>query len=165
MRDSSERVWRRLRVRRGLRTAMRHNGEAYGFSVTITAGLAVVSWRHPDTDGLRILLFTLGATAAFAVLEFALTAGFRQPLDEEPSVVVARGVSLSFLSVSVTTALAWGMALLADGILVWPLTGFAVSLAYPLLSGLELAAAEEAVEEDDEAAGGAEDDGTEPERP
>ena len=152
MQGNRDRVWRRLRIRRGLRTAMRHNGEAYGFSVAITAGLAVLTWQHQHLGGLHLLLFALGSAAAFAVLELVLTAGYRRPLDEEPTTVVALGVSLSALSVGISTAISWGVSLLAEGILVWPLTGFAVSLSYPLLSGLELAVAERAGPPGDESA-------------
>ena len=152
MQGNGDRLWRRVRIRRGLRTAMRHNGEAYGFSVTITAGLALLTWRHPPLNGLHLLLFALGSAAAFALLELVLTAGYRQPLDDEPTTVVALGVSLSSLSVGISTSIAWGVALLAEGILVWPLTGFAVSLSYPLLSGLELAVAERAGPRGDEPA-------------
>jgi hypothetical protein len=136
-------------VARGLRASMRNNGQAYGFSVSITAGLALLTAEVKRPGPGNILLFALGAVVAFSVLEALASGGFRKTLEEEPSNVTALGVSMSFLSVGSATLAAWGTAHFVGGVIVWPLTGFVVATIYPVLAGLELALAERARESSD----------------
>ncbi|MGW7358353.1 hypothetical protein ACWGI0_17410 [Streptomyces sp. NPDC054802] len=98
---------------------------------------------------MHILYFALGATAAFSLLEGLVSAGFRKPLEEEPSTVTALGISLSFLSVTTSVALAWATAHFVGGRLAWPITGFTISMVYPLIAGVELAVAQRARESSD----------------
>lgn len=90
----------------GIRASLRNNGQAYGFSVSITAGLAMLNASTRQPGAVHILYFVLGAAAAFSLLEGLVSAGFRKPLEEEPSTVTALGISLSFRSVTTSVALA-----------------------------------------------------------
>jgi hypothetical protein len=91
----------------------------------------------------------LGAAAAFSLLEGLVSAGFRKPLEEERSTVTALGISLSLLSVTTSVALAWATARFVGGRLAWPVTGFTISMVYPLIAGLEPAVAQRARESSD----------------
>ncbi|MCP9624115.1 hypothetical protein FOH10_19885 [Nocardia otitidiscaviarum] len=133
-----------MHLKRGLRASMRNNGQAYGFSVSITAGAALLNTEAHRAGAAQIFLFAMGAVAAFSLLEAVVSTGFRQRLDKEPSTVMALGVSLSFLSVGATIGVAWVVARFVGGTLAWPLAGFLIALVYPLLAGLELAIAQRA---------------------
>jgi hypothetical protein len=127
---------------RGLRTSMRHNGQAYGFSVSITAGFAIMAAEQGSPAASSIALFALGAVAAFSLMQGVASVGFRRPLESEPTTVTSLAVSLSFLSVGSAVGVAWVVAVLADGTPAWPLGGFALSTAYGVSAGLELVIAE-----------------------
>ncbi|MEW2636292.1 hypothetical protein AB0903_32780 [Streptomyces sp. NPDC048389] len=130
----------------GIRAPLRNNGQAYGFPVSITGGLAMLNADARQPGTVHILYFALGAAAAFSLLEALVSAGFRKPLEEEPSTVTALGISLSFLSVTTAVALAWLTAHFVGGRLAWPITGFTVSMVYPLIAGVEPAVAQRARE-------------------
>ncbi|MEU3897236.1 hypothetical protein [Streptomyces sp. NPDC045251] len=149
----------------GLRSSLRNNGQAYGFSVTITAAAAVLNAEAGRSGSVHLLYFALGAAAGFSLLEAVATGGFRKPLEKEPSSVTALGVSFSVVSVALTVCLSWVAAHFLGGTGAWPLTGFLVSVLYPVGAGMELAAAQrvreakdvatrEEVERDEEERGG-----------
>ncbi|WP_236242667.1 hypothetical protein [Streptomyces sp. CC228A] len=132
-------------VKKGLRASLRNNGQAYGFSVSITASMALLN-SHTRVDGAAPVVYFALASAAASVLEALASHGFRKPMDEEPSATTALGISLSLASVGMSTCLAWLVADAVGGVPAWPLTGFLVSTAYPLAAGIELAVAERARE-------------------
>jgi hypothetical protein len=121
---------------------MRQNGQAYGFSVSITAGFAIMSAEQGAPTASSVALFALGAVAAFSLMQGVASVGFRHPLESEPTTVTALAVSLSFLSVGSAVGVAWAVAVLAEGALAWPLGGFVLSTVYGVCAGLELVFAE-----------------------
>lgn len=132
------------RYRRGVRTALRNNSLAFGYSIVVTADFAVLN-QGTDTPGLgRVFAFIVGAVAAFAALD-ALAAEFDGNHERgEPSDVVALGSALSFFSISAgvgTTAL---IAWLVEPWFSWPLAAFVSSGTYLLIVGVEMALAEQA---------------------
>ncbi|WP_236246106.1 hypothetical protein [Streptomyces sp. CC210A] len=133
-------------VKKGLRASLRNNGQAYGFSVSITAAMALLNSRTDVTGAAPVVYFALASAAAFSLLEAVASHGFRTPLDEEPRATTALGISLSLASVGTSTCLAWLVADTVGGVPAWPLTGFLVATAYPLAAGVELAVAERARE-------------------
>ncbi|MFE6588972.1 hypothetical protein [Streptomyces sp. NPDC057781] len=128
---------------------MRNNGQAYGFSVSITAAAAVLNAEARQSGSVHLLLFAMGAAAAFSLLEAVATGGFRKPLEREPSSVTALGVSFSIVSVATVVGLAWVTARFVGGVGAWPLTGFLVSVLYPIGAGMELAVAQRVREAED----------------
>ncbi|MFD0315729.1 hypothetical protein [Streptomyces flavalbus] len=130
----------------GLRASLRNNGQAYGFSVSITTAGALLSVEAEPSGALPVVWFALAAALAFSVLEALATRGFRRPLEPEPSTVTALGVSFGLFSVGVSVGAAWLVAHFVGGTVAWPLTAFLVSLGYPTVAGLELAVAQRAQE-------------------
>ncbi|SFB87748.1 hypothetical protein [Streptomyces aidingensis] len=130
----------------GLRSSLRNNGQAYGFSVSITAALALLNAEAALSGVVHIICFALGAALAFSMLQAVASSGFRKPLEREPSTVTAMGISLSPLSVGATTLTAWAVAHFIGGLAAWPLAAFLVSVVYPLIAGFELSVAQRAME-------------------
>lgn len=131
-------------VAHGIRASLRNNGQAYGYSVSVTIALGLLNVEAKAPGSAQYIYFALGAAVAFSVLELLATAGFRKALEEEPSTVTAMGVSLSLVSVGVSALLAWATASLIRGVAAWPVTSFVVSVVYLLLAGTEFALAERA---------------------
>ncbi|GAA2284024.1 hypothetical protein GCM10010415_62160 [Streptomyces atrovirens] len=131
-------------VAHGIRASLRNNGQAYGYSVSITIALGLLNVEAKVSGSAPYIYFALGAAVAFSLLELLATTGFRKALEEEPSTVTAMGVSLSLVSVGVSALLAWATASLVGGVAAWPVTSFAVSVVYLLLAGTEFALAERA---------------------
>ena len=132
----------RTRYARGLRTSARNNGPAYGYSVTITATLAILSAVEGAPGVLEVFTFAGGAIAAFTLIEAAASRGFRRRFEDEPSVVEALGSAFAFLSVGGALATAFVTALLVGPDVAWPLGSFLSTLVYLVLVGLEIALAE-----------------------
>ncbi|MBC9729215.1 hypothetical protein [Streptomyces sp. TRM68367] len=130
----------------GLRASLRNNGQAYGFSVSITVALALLDTEARMSGVAHIIYFALGAATAFSILELLASRTFHKPLEQEPSTVMAMGVSLSVVSVGTTSVLAWASAHLIGGVIAWPVTAFLVSVVYSLVAGVELAIAQRAQE-------------------
>jgi hypothetical protein len=57
----------------GLRASVRNNASAYGFSVTITATMALLNSILGTPAALEILAFAGGAVVAFAVVELVVS--------------------------------------------------------------------------------------------
>lgn len=131
-------------VAHGIRASMRNNGQAYGYSVSVTIALGLLTVEANEPGSAHYIYFALGAAVAFSVLELLATTGFRKPLEEEPSTVTAMGVSLSVVSVGVSALLAWAASSLVGGVAAWPVTSFSVSVVYLVLAGTEFALAERA---------------------
>ncbi|NED99190.1 hypothetical protein [Phytoactinopolyspora halotolerans] len=125
-----------------LRLSLRINAGAYGYSVMITSTLAMVSAIHAQPEPEQVLLFIVGAVGSFAVIETAITRGFkRKPSDQESAEVVALGSSLSLVSIASAVGVTWlAAAALPEGA-AWILCPFAASLTYIGLLGVEMSMA------------------------
>ncbi|MFG2681142.1 hypothetical protein [Streptomyces sp. NPDC048392] len=132
------------RLAHGVRASLRNNGQAYGYSVAITVAAALLNTEARVPGAAHLVYFALGAAVAFSLLQALASAGFRKPLEPEPSTVTAMGVSLSLVSVGTSVVLAWGCAHFVGGVVAWPVTSFTVSVVYLFVAGLELALAERA---------------------
>ncbi|MER7895777.1 hypothetical protein ABTX62_06515 [Streptomyces sp. NPDC096046] len=130
----------------GMRASLRNNGQAYGFSVSVTVALGLLNVEAKVPGAAHLVYFALGAAVAFSVLELLASRGFRKPLEKEPSTVTALGVSLSLASVGSSVMLAWGTAHFVRGVLAWPVTAFLVSVVYCAVAGMELGLAQRAQE-------------------
>ncbi|MZE75474.1 hypothetical protein [Streptomyces xinghaiensis] len=132
------------RLAHGVRASLRNNGQAYGYSVSITVAGALLNTEAKVPGSVHLIYFALGAIAAFSLLQALASAGFRKPLEPEPSTVTALGVSLSVVSVGTSVLAAWGCARFIGGVVARPVASFAVSAVYLTVAGLELALAERA---------------------
>ncbi len=79
--------------------------------------------------------FAGGAVAAFALVEFAVSGGYRQDPEDEPPNVKDIGSSVSVLSVGLAwrAPTLWGACWRA-----WPVGAFMATSAYLFLFGVEL---------------------------
>lgn len=122
----------------GVRTSLRDNATAYGFSVTITAAFGLVSAAHPaGMRPLPIMLFAAGAALAFFLVELVASHLFKRIGGREGEKVVLISGAVDVLSIG---AAAGSAVLLAKtpGMLAWPLTSFGTTLIYLLMGGLDI---------------------------
>lgn len=142
------------RYGRGVRTSLRNNAAAYGYSVTITSTFGVLSVELGTPGVGEVFLFLLGAVTAFTVVDAIVSRGFRERLRGEPPEVVALGSAFGYASAGLSV----GAAVLAGAIIAsgaaWPLGSFAATMIFLSTAGLEMGLAERlgaAGEHDDEA--------------
>jgi hypothetical protein len=126
------------RYRRGLHASVRNNASAYGFSVTITASFGLLTSALGTPTAPEIFAFAGGAVAAFALVEFALSLGYRRDLEDEPPNVKDVGSSVSVLSVGLAMAGTFAVGRILGGFAAWPVGSFAATAVYLLLFGVEL---------------------------
>ncbi|MDP9440203.1 MAG: hypothetical protein M3P49_15925 [Actinomycetota bacterium] len=136
--DSGEQRGTKRRYRRGLHASVRNNASAYGFSVTITASFGLLTSALGTPGAPEIFAFAGGAVAAFALVEFAVSGGYRQDLEDEPPNAKDIGSSVSVLSVGLAMASAYAVASLLEGPAAWPVGSFVATSAYLFLFGIEL---------------------------
>lgn len=131
----------RGRVVRGLQEALHGNVTAFGYSVTITASYGAVQNQQGNPALFDLLLYGIGAVAAFSVLEGILSRGFRQPLPRGSDEVRTLGTALAFLSIAMAIATASAIASLLGGGVAWFASAVGASLVFVLAEGLEFAVA------------------------
>ncbi|MDT0381542.1 hypothetical protein RM572_22545 [Streptomyces sp. DSM 42041] len=120
-----------------MRTALRDNATAYGFSLSITAAYGLASALRGPGGALETVLFALGAAGAFVLLSVCFLGRFRRsPLNEGDQVLTLSG-GFDFVSVAVAVSVAFGLAHLPEP---WarPLTGLGTVMAYLLVAGLDV---------------------------
>ena len=122
----------------GLRTAARNNVTAYGYSVLITASLAVMSRPLGTPDVRDCFVFLGGAVAAFALVEAVASRGFRVRLREEPSEVIALAGAMSILSAGAGLGVVALLGEVVGGRMGWFVGPFAGTLVYLLSVGAEV---------------------------
>lgn len=127
---------------RGLQTSVRNNSSAYGFSVMITASLAVLQSLVASPKVGQLFLFLIGAVAAMVLVELVASKGFTERMRGEPPEVVALGSAFSLLSVSLAVGTAALTGEIVDTGAAWPLGSFLATLAYLVVVAVEMALAE-----------------------
>ncbi len=138
----------RARYSRGVRTSIRNNAPAYGYSVMITSTFGVVTVEVGSPAVTEVFLFLLGAVAAVLIVEAAVSRGFRERLRGEPAEVVALGSAVGIASVGGAVGLAALAASVIGGRAAWPVGSALATAFFLLVAGLELALAERAAPED-----------------
>jgi hypothetical protein len=123
---------------RGVRTSIRNNSTAYGYSVMITASLAALTALEKQPKLGELFLYVGGAAAGFAIVEATVSNFFRDRVRGEPSEVIILGSALSFLSISSGLGTAILVAKLSDSWLPWALGPFAATIVYLLIVGAEM---------------------------
>lgn len=135
-----------LDITRGLRTSIRYNSSAYGFSALVTTTLAIRQEAAGSPSAFELFLFVIGAGSAFTVLETVASNFYRVRLRGERSDVVLLGSSLALGSMSVGLAGAWAVSELVAHTVGWMLASFTATVLYVFLAGLEMAFAHKAEE-------------------
>ena len=128
----------------GVRTSVRNNASAYGFSVMITAAFGVLSASLDTPTVGEVFLYAAGAVSGVTAVEGIVSHGFRVRLRGEPSDVVALGSSFSFASVGLSVGAAAVVAAIVPTWVAWLSGPFAASAIYVVASGFEMALAHEA---------------------
>ncbi len=136
----------------GLRTAVRQNSTAYGFSIMVTASFGVLAAFDPHLRVWECFLFAVGAAAGFPLVLVAATKGFRErtfDADRPEVLVVAALLNVSSVLAGVGTAalVAWPGS---GGWYAWLFAPVAGSVVYLLVNGFEYTVAEQ--EEDPDCA-------------
>lgn len=122
---------------RGVRTTLRNNATAYGFSISITVACGLVSGTHGPVPELETITFALGAAFAFLLIGVAfLTRPPRGSLPESGQVATISGL-IDLLSSIAAVAAAYGLSQ-APGFAARPLTGAGTVIAYLLVSGFDI---------------------------
>ncbi len=125
----------------GIRTSLRNNVSAYGFSVMITASFGAISAiEGPPTVG-RVFLFVAGAVTSVTLIDGISSKGFRVRWRGDPSDVIALGAALGYLSVGGGVGGAALAAEILGGWVGWVVAPAVASGVYVLLSGVEMALA------------------------
>lgn len=124
--------------RRGLGTALRHNQVAYSYSAMTTALFGIISKESGIPNVGQCFLFILGAGVAFAIVNAAVTKWFSERLPREPSEVVALGTAISLFSMAAGLGAGTLVAWASGPWIAWPLTPLVASIAFVVLSGLEM---------------------------
>lgn len=105
----------------GVRSSLRNNASAYGFSVTITVSFALVSATHPrTTTAVPVLLFAAAAATAFFIVEAMASRLFQHVADvEDPGRVTFVSGAVDGFAVLGATGDAIGLSEI-PGIAAWP---------------------------------------------
>src|SRR5436190_10901578 len=126
---------------RGLGMSTANNALAYGYSITTTASFGMLVHTAGPLTVLRIFMFVIGSSVAFATVNALVTRGFRARVKQEPPVVVSLATSLSFVSISVAVGLAALLGWAVGGWLAWLLGSLLPTWTYLSIGALEMAAA------------------------
>ena len=135
------------RVARAMRSTVGRESTTFGFSVlvTVTFGLLQTTQGVPDTT--RTVLYAVGAVLSFTVLEGVLSHGFRRPMPQHHTRILALGTSLNLVSVLAGLGGAYLLSRWFVHVLVWPLAPFVAGVVYLLVESLEAAFAEKLLTE------------------
>lgn len=129
---------------RGIRTSIRYNAGAYGYSVLITATFGALTALDGSPQIPHLFLFVSGAAIAFAVIEAVGSDFFRERVRGDPPQVVVLGSAFALLSLSAGLGAGCLVGWAIDPWPSWILGPFAATVAYLLVLGLELTLAERA---------------------
>jgi hypothetical protein len=126
----------------GVASAAFANSTAFGYSIMITATFAVANRAQQHGDILDYFAFALGAALGVAIVNAAVTRGFRRRLDEAPPEVVMMGAAINFVSVLLAMLAGLGTVEALPELLGWLLAPFVSSALYIVAEGCEIWVAE-----------------------
>jgi hypothetical protein len=121
---------------RGIVASVRNNASAYGFSVVITAAFGLLSSSRSSYGGFAVLLFGLGAAAAFVTVTAGVWRFFRRERGETEKVVLLDAIS-GVLAIAGSIAVAFGTSRFG-ALGAWPLTGYLTTLTYLAIEGADI---------------------------
>lgn len=125
----------------GVRSSLRDNAKAYGFSVSITASFGLVSTAHAHAAFVwQSILFALGAAAAFVSTEAVASRLLPKRSLGEPGEVALIAGATDLLAIAAAVGVAVPLAQV-PGLVAWPLTAFGATLVYLIVGGFDIMAA------------------------
>jgi hypothetical protein len=130
------------RYANGLKTTVINNSVAYGYSITITAAIAVLAAGRGTPGVPEVLTFAGGALLAFTIVEVGVYLGLQHRLKEETAEVKMLGSIFSFVSIGLAVGATWVSEQLLAQLVAWPVGGLVATLVYICVQALELAVAE-----------------------
>lgn len=122
---------------RGVRTALRDNASAYGFSISVTVSYGLLSGPRSSVTAGETIAFGAGAALAFVLVGAVFVAmTTRGSLPESPQALTLNG-GVDLLSVAAAIAVGYALSLV-PGFWAWPLTAAGAVVAYLIVSGLDV---------------------------
>lgn len=122
---------------RAVRTALRNNATAYGFSISITAAYGLVNAVAGPAKPIETVSFAVGAAIAFVVVGALFLTRFQEGSLPESGQVATISGGVDLLSVAAAVAAAFGLSHL-PGYPAWPLTALGTVSVYLLVGGLDV---------------------------
>ena len=122
---------------RGVRTALRNNATAYGFSISITAAYGLVNGARASASAPETISFAMGSAFAFVVIGGTFLTRFPEGSLPEGGQVATISGGIDLLSIIAAVATAYGLSRV-PGFAAWPLTGAGAVVSYLLASGLDI---------------------------
>ncbi len=120
-----------------VRTAVRNNSSAYGFSVAATGSYGLAATAQGNPGLLSVLLFVLGVGTAFVTTELVVSRVFTRQIDSDAHSVVAVANAINVLSMGGAVAVAYGSAQAPGGV-GWFLAGLTATATYLVVGGLDV---------------------------
>lgn len=122
----------------GLRTTLRENATAYGYSVTITATFGVTATQHAQHGGpVQVLLFAAGAAAAFFLIEGMASRFFRRAGDPEQPLTSMLAGATDVLSILMAVAAGSALAYIPSEA-GWAAASFGATTVYLLVGAIDV---------------------------
>ncbi len=121
----------------GVRTALRNNATAYGFSIAITSSYGLVNGSGGTAGSWETVSFALGAAIAFVLVGGAFLSRFGKGSLPESARVATISGAVDLLSVSASVAVAYGCSRIT-GYWAWPLTAAGTVVTYLLVGGVDI---------------------------
>lgn len=125
---------------RDLMVSLKENSSAYGYSICITGGYALLNALGKTPTTLDIFAAAMSAIAGFVALELAGIALFHNVDESDAQSTRFFARMMDFLSIGAAMSAAWLAGYFLDGVAAWSAAGFAISIVFVLLQSLELAA-------------------------
>lgn len=122
---------------RAVRTALRNNATAYGFSISITAAYGLANAVAGPAKPFETVSFALGAAIAFVIVGAVFLVRFQKGSLPEGGQVATISGGIDLLSVTGAVATAYGLSHL-PGYLAWPVTALGTVTVYLLVGGLDV---------------------------
>lgn len=122
---------------RAVRTALRNNATAYGFSISITAAYGLANAVAGPAKPFETVSFALGAAIAFILVGAVFLTRFQEGSLPEGGQVATISGGIDLLSVTGAVAAAYGLSHV-PGYLAWPVTALGTVTVYLLVGGLDV---------------------------
>lgn len=119
-----------------LATVVRGSAVPYGYTLTVLSSHSIISHSHGPPSTFDILLFVVGAVAAFAALALLSQRFAPRPLATSRSDLVRAGMIHVF-----AIGAAFGATVLIgliSGVAAWPLAAFVATALYLAIASLEI---------------------------
>ena len=124
-------------VGRAVRTALRNNATAYGYSITITVSYGLVAGKSALASPLETLSFGIAAALGFAAFGALAVIIFRSGRVSETGQIATISGIVDFAAVLAAVFVALGLSRIG-GFWAWSITGAGASVTYLLVGGLDI---------------------------